>query len=177
MKSLILFFTKLTLEKKALLLLLTPILFVLLDIKLMLFALAVIIFIDFITGFNKSLHKAGIGLRHIFKSVFWKSLRSKGMRDTWRKSYEYGIGISVFALVESTILKIDPFMVMDRAYTITEFAVIIASLIEVYSIFENMEAVTGRNLLKKMLLFLPGKFSKMFGSEKEEENEIIKPKV
>jgi hypothetical protein len=84
------------------------------------------------------------------------------MRETWKKAYEYGIGIIVCAIFESMIFKMDPINVMDKKFSLTELAIMIASIIEVYSNYENMEAVSGRNIFKKMLGFLPESIQNIF---------------
>jgi hypothetical protein len=153
MKSVSLFFGSLNFTKWALLTL-TPVLTVILNIQSALAGLAIIIFIDMLTGMNKSLHKEGVKV-NFFKLEFWKSIHSSGMRETWRKTYEYGIGIIVFAVFESMVFKsIEGIQVAGYVFSITELAVITASVVEVYSVFENMEAVTGRNLLKRIVRFL-----------------------
>lgn len=154
MKSILLFFATLTLEKKTLLLILTPIFTVLLSIQSILLGLLFFIFLDLITGLRKSLYIKGTTFNP-FKISFWKTLTSSGMRETWRKGYEYGIGIIVFAVMESIVFKIGPIEAFNRKFSLTELAVVIACVIEIWSIFENMEAVSGNNLLKKVLHFVP----------------------
>ncbi len=50
--------------------------------------------------------------------------------------------------------------------TLTDIAINIAILIEVYSIFENMEKVSGRNLLKILIEFLKSSVSSVSGKLK-----------
>jgi hypothetical protein len=88
------------------------------------------------------------------------------MRLTWRKTYEYGIGILVFALFETLILKTDPIMIGSAAFSLTELAVVAATIIEIYSIFENMEGVSGNNLLKKLIILLPEPLRRVFQKSK-----------
>tara|TARA_R110000737_G_scaffold136991_1_gene167852 strand:+ start:1024 stop:1545 length:522 start_codon:yes stop_codon:yes gene_type:complete len=169
MKSLILFFGKLTLEKKTLLLTLTPILTVLLNTQSMLIGLALIIFIDLLTGIRKSHYKEGIKFTP-FTMKFWNVIKSKHLRSTWRKTYEYGMGIVVFAVFESMVLKLDSFTIGTAVFTLTELAVITAVLVEMYSIFENMEAVSGNNLLKRLSFLLPVQIRRLLlNKEKKEE--------
>ena len=160
MNSIKLFFTKLTLEKKASLLILTPILTILMNTRSMLIGLAIIILFDLITGIRKGLHKEKLSFNPL-KKYFWQKLHSRGMRLTWRKTYEYGIGILVFATFESMVLGLNPIVVGEFKMSLTEVAVAFASIIEIYSIFENMEAVSGRNMLKKLAVLLPGPFRKL----------------
>lgn len=151
--KLMLFFSRLTLEKKILLVSVTPILTVLLNIKNIALGLALIILIDFLTGVRKSLHIKKIKFNPL-KKEFWRCVKSDGMRKTWRKTYEYGIGIVVFALLESMILKLEPFTVLNMQFTLTELAVSVAAVVETYSVFENMEEVSGNNLLKTIIKVL-----------------------
>ena len=140
-----------TLEKKTLLLTLTPVITVLLNIQSILIGLAFIIFLDLLTGVRKSLHVQKININP-FKITFWAAVKSKGMRSTWRKTYEYGIGIIVFAVFESMIFKMEPMTIMNHKFSVTELAAVTASLVEIYSIFENMEAVSGSNILKTIIM-------------------------
>lgn len=161
MKSILLFFGALTIEKKSLLLTFTPILTVLLNAQAMLLGLALLVFIDLWTGVRKSLHAKGVSF-NILKKEFWQVVSSKGMRDTWRKTYEYGIGIIVFAVFESLVFKVEPIQLLNQTMSITEIAIVTASVVEVYSIFENMEAVSGKNILKKIMSLLPSKLIALF---------------
>tara|TARA_R110000772_G_scaffold62137_1_gene139625 strand:+ start:35751 stop:36344 length:594 start_codon:yes stop_codon:yes gene_type:complete len=154
MNSISLFFGKLTLEKKALIITLTPILTVLLNLKPMLLGLAMLILLDLLTGIRKSLHLKKLKFNP-FKKYFWQTMHSKGMRDTWRKTYEYGIGIITFIIFETMILKISPIALGNAVFTLSELAVVAATLVEIYSVFENMEAVSGRNMLKKVQFLFP----------------------
>jgi len=161
-------------RKKIFLLVLTPILTALLDVKLMLFGLAVIIFIDLLTGLNKSLQRLRIGFKP-WKAKFWGTLRSRGMRETWRKTYEYGIGICVFVVLDVFVLKGSSFQLLGMVFTLTELAITIACIVETYSIFENIEAVTGRNFFKKILIFSPKLGASL--ADKKEEDGTNKPSV
>tara|TARA_R110000822_G_scaffold227017_1_gene359626 strand:+ start:1206 stop:1721 length:516 start_codon:yes stop_codon:yes gene_type:complete len=152
MKSLSLFFKSLNITKWSLLTL-TPILTVILNTQSALTGLSIIILIDMITGIRKSLFAKGIKLNP-FNIVFWKGIESKGLRSTWRKTYEYGIGIIVFSVFESLVFKGQKINIFENIFSITEFAVITACVVEIYSVFENMEAVSGRNLLKKITSYL-----------------------
>lgn len=103
--------------------------------------------------------------------TFWSAVKSKGMRSTWRKTYEYGIGIIVFAVFESMIFKMEPMTIMNHKFSITELAAVTASLVEIYSIFENMESVSGSNILKKILSFLPSPIKKIISKDEPEDKE------
>ena len=56
---------------------------------------------------------------------------------------------------------------MGAIYSLSEIAVALACMVEIYSIYENMEAVSGNNLLKKLTFLLPKRVQKMFDSKVE----------
>ncbi len=81
------------------------------------------------------------------------------MRQTWTKNTQYLIGISMFIILDLLVLNQAIIVtVLKRPCTISELAIGVACGIEIYSSFENMEAVSGENLLKKMMWFFPKKF-------------------
>lgn len=158
--SSLLFFKKMS-GTKALLLTSSPILSLIMDIKSILISLLIIIFIDMITGIRKSFYINKISTNP-FKIKFWRSLNSSGIRSTWRKTYEYGIGIIVFTLLDKYVLHIGDFEFLNNKRNIVEITIAVACVIEVYSIFENMEAVSGNNLLKRLIGLLPERVKKLF---------------
>lgn len=171
MKSILLFFATLTLEKKALLLILTPTFAALLNIKSILLGLLIVILIDLVTGIKKSLYNKGVS-NSPFKKYFWQTLSSTGLRATWKKVSEYGIGILIFVIFETMILKLQPIQFIGQEFTLAGIAAVIAFIIEMWSIFENMEAVSGNNMLKRILNFLPKPIKNMFESlGKNKDNE------
>lgn len=147
MKSLSSFFMVLTFNKKALLIL-TPFLTVIMNSKEALIGLLILIVIDLMTGAYKSLHLKKIP-KNPFKLIFWKSIHSNGIRDTWTKGYEYGIGIIVIVIIESLIIPGAVGEVLQRKWSFAQLGIAVASMIELHSIFENMERVTNSNPLKK----------------------------
>lgn len=163
MKSLIMFFQKMN-WIKAFLLGLTPILATITNMENTLIALGIIVFIDTLTGIRKSLYENGLGF-NLFKYEFWQVLSSSGLRGAWRKAYEYTIGIIAFAVLDSLVLNGVEFTLLKKSFTIPELAATLACCIEIYSIYENMEAVSGRNLFKSSLSFLPKRMSEALGHE------------
>mgnify|MGYP003646808537 CR=1 FL=1 len=139
----------------------SPLLTLVMDMKSILTALLVIILFDMITGIRKSFYINKIS-SNPFKREFWRNLNSSGLRSTWRKTYEYGIGIIVFMTLDHYVLHIGEFEFINQKRNIVELAISVACVIEVYSIFENMEAVSGNNLLKKLIGLLPEKVKKIF---------------
>ncbi len=160
MKSVTIFFKKITLAKW-ILLMLSPVIAIIVNMKTMLIALGFIIFMDMITGIRKGLHQKGIPFNPL-KAIFWKNVQSAGLRSTWRKTYEYAIGIIVFAVLDGMVLGNIEVALFQKTYSLTQLAVVVACIIEVYSIHENMEAVSGNNLFKTLLKVLPKKISKLF---------------
>lgn len=171
MKSLTEFFSQLTLGKK-LSLLIVPIISILASMKVILLGLWLLIFIDLLTGIRKSLHNKKIKPNPL-KANFWKSIKSYMLRKTWQKTYEYSIGIITIIVLESLILGETNIEVMDKVFTISELSAIVPACVEVWSIFENFEAVSGNNMLKKAKKYLINKFIKQNDSNTEERKEDI----
>lgn len=157
------FFEKLTLGKK-LLMLAAPIITLLVSMKLVLLGLAILIIIDLLTGIRKSLHKNNIGFNP-FRKVFWGSIKSYLLRKTWRKTYEYGIGIIVIAVLESLIIGGTPITFLTKTFSLTELSIVIPALIEVWSIGENLEEVSGSNILKRLRPFMPKMLRAILGDK------------
>lgn len=164
MKSLILFFSELTIVKK-ILLVLTPILTVMLNSQSAIIGLALLILLDLLSGIRKDFFLKGI-TAYVWQKRFWKGVKSYGIRETWKKTYEYGIGIIVCSVFESMIFKMEPIDLMSKQFSLTELAIMVASIVEVYSNYENMEAVSGRNILKRMIQFLPKAIQDIFAKTK-----------
>lgn len=173
MNSISLFFSNLTKGKK-LALLLAPILTLLLSMKAILLGLFILIIIDLITGIVKSLKEQNIKA-NVSKKLFWKSIKSYLLRKTWKKAYEYGLGIIVIVVFETLVFGSTSILIMSKSFTISELAVIIPAIIEIWSIFENIEAVSKNNVLKKLTLFFPAPLRNLFKkakSIKEENNDV-----
>lgn len=116
--------------------------------------LALLIFLDLLSGIRKDFYLKKI-TAYVWQKAFWREVKSYGIRETWKKMYEYGIGIIVCSIFESMIFKIEPIALMDKEFSLTELSILVASVVEVYSNYENMEAVSGRNIFKKLIKFLP----------------------
>jgi hypothetical protein len=169
MKSILLFFNKLTLGKK-ILLGLSPLMTTIMNLNQLLFALLILVILDLITGIFKSLKLKNIKVR-LFKTSFWMEVNSSGFRATWIKSYQYCIGILAFIVLDAFVLKGRVFNIpIIGEYTIAQLAAINICAIEMWSVFENMEAVSGQNPLKKMLGILPRSVKGMF--ESKDENKL-----
>lgn len=160
MQSMIDFFCKMSNTKK-LVLLLTPILSTILSMKIILLGLILLLILDVLTGIRKSLHLRGIKF-NLLKKVFYLNVKSYLVRRTWRKAYEYGVGIIVVSIFESMIIGVTPIELLGKSFTLSELSVLVACSVEVWSVFENMEAVSGNNLLKKLKGLLPEKLANLF---------------
>ncbi len=165
MESVAAFFNKLTLGKKVLLLL-TPVISILVSMKIILLGLLLLIFIDLLTGIRKNLYQRSIKF-NLFKKVFWVSIKSYLLRKTWKKTYEYLFGIMTIIILETLILGETNVEVMNKVFTISELSAIIPACIEVWSIYENMEVVSGNNVLKKAKKYLLKKFLKSHDFDSE----------
>ena len=151
MNSLTLFFGRLTYAKK-IILLLTPLISILISMKAALLGLWFLIFIDLLTGIRKSHYKSKVPFNP-FKLSFWITIKSYLLRKTWRKTYEYALGIITIIVLESLILGETHVDIMSKTFTISELSVVVPACVEVWSIYENFEAVSGSNPLKKFTRF------------------------
>ena len=168
MKTTLAFFENLTLGKK-ILLLFTPIITILVSMKAALLGLVILLFIDLITGVRKSLHNSNVKI-NIFSRDFWMVIESNQLRKSWRKSYEYGIGILVVATLRTLILGEETIInIFSKEFSLIELAIVIPAIIEIWSIFENVEAVSGYNPLKKLFSLFPKSLQLLLGSKKEKE--------
>lgn len=161
MKSPIYLIKTMTTEKVVAMSSVSLILTTLLNMKQILLALSIIIIIDMLTGIRKSLFVKQVKA-NIFQKEFWHAINSSGLRATWRKTYEYAIGIIVFIVLDSLVLKSSNIELMGAGYTLSEIAIALACMVEIYSVYENMEAVSGNNLFKKVVNFLPAPIKNVF---------------
>jgi hypothetical protein len=132
--------------------------------KPLLFALIIIIFIDLLTGIRKSHYLSKIKFKP-WKKEFWKVIKSSELRKSWKKTTEYFIGIIVFIVLQMLVFKGLSVEAFGIDYSLAELAVVVACVVEVYSIYENMEAVSGNNLFKRVLNLLPTKIKDIFKSK------------
>ena len=121
-----------------------------------------------ITGIRKAHYTERVTFRP-HKKEFWKVIKSKELRKTWRKTMEYAIGITAFTILDTMVLGTTSIQMLGHNYSVAELAVTIACLVEVYSVYENMEAVSGNNLFKKILQFLPRAFKSAFRKGRNEK--------
>lgn len=140
------------------------------DILTALYAFVIITFLDTATRINAN--AVGKGLKfNPFKGYFWKEIKSDGMREMCRKIFgEYFYYLIIAFVVDYFIFK-KLFLVdfMGRQLTLPVIALYVFSAIEIWSIGENIEDSGGKNLIKRMLHFLPEKFQKIVQPENHEE--------
>lgn len=170
MHSLTVFFNNLTTGKKVLIAL-SPIITLIISMKAALIGLSILILLDLISGIYKTQHEWGI-IPNPFSILFWKSIKSYLLRNTWRKAYEYGMGIIVVVIFESLVLGQSSVSLLNKNFSLSELAVIIPSIIEVWSIFENLEAVSKNNFLKRLITLLPPKIQALFTGNKLKHEHI-----
>lgn len=97
------------------------------------------------------------------------NIQSTQLRKSWRKGYEYGIGILVIATLRALIFGKETLItIFSKEFSLIELSIIIPSIIEVWSIFENIEAVSGSNPLKKLFKLFPNSLQMLLGKKKDE---------
>lgn len=162
MRSLLAFLSNTTLAGKGVALSLSTLLAVLISMKAALVGLCILIFLDLITGIRANLHDWGISCNP-FKKLFWKSIKSYLLRKTWKKMYEYGIGIIVVAVLETLVFGSPASIsLMEKIFSLAELSTIVPAIVEVWSIFENLESVSKNNILKRILFLLPPRVRSLF---------------
>jgi len=161
MKKLLTFYNSTTVVGKGAILSLSTILAVLINMKAALLGLCILILFDLLTGIRANLHRRRISCNPL-KAGFWKSIKSYLLRRTWKKTYEYGIGILVIATFETFIFGSPmSIILMEKSFTLAEIATLVPALVEVWSIFENLEKVSKRNFLKKLITLMPARFQRL----------------
>lgn len=123
--------------KKGIILALTPLLTMIFSMGYALVGLAFLLALDLITGINKSLSSKDITFNP-FNKLFWLEFKSYGLRQSWKKSYEYAMGVIAFAILETYFMGLPRVNFMEGEYRITEIVVFGAGIIEAYSIYENL---------------------------------------
>ncbi len=164
MKSILLFFNKLTIGK-GLLLSFTPIIAMILSIETFLLALFLLLTLDLITGISKTLYQKKIKANP-FKKNFWAAIKSKGFRDTCKKTYQYLLFVVTFLIVDSLVFKGYLFTVpvLGKA-SLSEIGTAILCFVEMWSICENLEAISGINPIRKVTALLPRPLQTIFSKE------------
>jgi len=163
-ESLIKFFSTMN-DNKLVLLVLSPFLAILMTYTSAIYTLFTFILVDLYTGISKDLHQKNIHLS-LFKRntwVNWKAVTSSGFRKSWTKVREYVLGTLLIHLLEVNVLGFTQIALNENtSVSLTLMFIMVLAGTEVWSIFENLEAVSGRNKLKSLLTFLPEKIKEIF---------------
>jgi len=160
MHSFLTFFKNITLVKK-ILLLVSPVLSILITVQAAALGLFLLIFIDLLTGIRKNLHQNNISCNPL-KAQLYRSIKSYLLRQTLKKTYEYLFAIIALIVFESLVFGSMSILIFSKVFTFTELGILLCASIELWSIGENMEAVSGKNIFKKMMEFLPLSIQKLF---------------
>lgn len=154
---------------KAVSLLFTPILSVLISVHSGLFLLALVMTIDLITGVKKDMIVKNRRFK-LFKRSTWLFIESQGLRRTWRKSYEYVLGILIFAGLQSVWFESAIMTLFERPIFLVEIVIMVLFSIEVHSIFENLSVIRPESkfvkfvkpFIEKSNKYISDKISKLF---------------
>ena len=108
--------------------------------------LFIVVLLDLITGISKYFveNKIKFGFN---KKTFY-GIKSDLIRKTLMKVFEYFMFISSAIIIQHLIYDGDVITLNTKGFSITELALSITILVEIWSIFENVEKITNRNLLK-----------------------------
>lgn len=164
-QSVVRFFTNIS-EHKLYLIFIAPIISLFMTHETAIYTLLMFISIDLVTGIQKDLHIRKIPLSLLDKNTWvnWKAITSQGYRKTWIKIKEYGLGVMVIFFLETNVIGQTMVELNERAVTLTLVFIMLLAATEVWSIFENREAISERNMLKKLLGFLPEKIKLLFSN-------------
>lgn len=140
-----------------------PVTAVLFNVRVALLFLFFLILTDLFYGIKKSFKKKELSF-NIFKRHFWKVINSEGLRMTWRKATEYGLGIIVAAFVEGIFFPNFTINLLGSEFSILLFVIAVACIIEIYSIFENLNEINTENGINKIINFIK-KYFKAYVSD------------
>ena len=117
------------------------------DMRIPLFSLLAFMLLDLVTGVTKSYKK--VPKEEQGFSTLWNMVSSKGLRKTFTKSAEYMLVITMFFILEMFTFggPID-FTIPWLNYEtyLTDFVIVILTIIELKSIDENMKEITGNSI-------------------------------
>ncbi len=125
-------------QSKPIIILLAPVISVIVSLKLSLLLLTILVTLDFIYGVKKYCKESGSELK-MFKLSTWTAIKSRGLRATFNKVTEYGIGILVVAFFQAIWFpNYQPLSYIGIEGGLTTVVVLFASLVEAWSLVENM---------------------------------------
>lgn len=155
-------------QNKPIVTLVAPVIAVILELKLAILLLAILVTIDFIYGVKKYCKEEGVSL-NLTQPKTWKALKSKGFRNTYNKVSEYGLGILIAAFFQALWFPIfQPLSYIGVVGGITNVVVLVACLVESWSIVENMLVVKPNSrFLRKMRAILESMNRKFKGKLEE----------
>jgi len=133
--------------------LLAPVGAVLFSVQAALIFLAMLIIVDLYYGIRKSFKEKELPFNP-FKRSFWKNITSQGLRQSWKKATEYGLGIVVTAFCQALFFPTFTITVLGGTFTILLFVIMCACLIEIYSIFENINTINPDNGINRIAKFI-----------------------
>jgi len=143
------FFVNSTLFQKAIFFA-SPMLVFLVETGEVLFSLFILMVVDFSSGIVKGIYSD----RTI--SIFQR-IKSRLLRRSVKKVYEYFLCIFLIILFEAHVLGKIEVNFIGQSNFLSKWVIILCCLIEAWSIVENINLVTGGNLVKKILSLLPNK--------------------
>ena len=114
---------------------------------------------DLLTGFLKSLVKKGVPLWAVYTIDYWETIASSRLRESLRKGLVYIVAIMCFSVFELMVLgkdmQIDA-LLLNEELSATRATVILAAMIELWSIGENLTVIFKRNIFLVLLgIILP----------------------
>jgi len=115
-----------------------------------LFSLFILMITDFASGIVKGIYSD----RTI--SIIQR-IKSRLLRRSVKKVYEYFLCIFLIILFEAHVLGKIEVNFIGQSNFLSKWVIILCCLIEAWSIVENINLVTGGNLVKKILSLLPNK--------------------
>lgn len=136
---------------------LAPIGAALLSVQLALIFLLGLILLDLYYGIRKTFKTENIPFNPR-KRIFWQTVRSDGLRRSWKKAIEYGVGILVTACFQAIFFPAFTVTILGGTFTILLFVILVACLIEAYSIFENINKINPDNGIQRIIRFINTNF-------------------
>ena len=119
------------------------------NIQLALIFLSFLLLIDLYYGIKKSFKTKGIDFDPR-KRIFYKTIKSKGLRSSWLKASQYGLGIVISTFFQVLFFPNFEISIFGGTFDIITFIIMIACSIEIYSIFENMNVIYEDNRISKV---------------------------
>jgi len=152
MESIINFFKTIN-YKKALVLILGPLLLMWQSMEKMFVSLIVLITIDMIMGIRVYLKDNKVNLT-VLRPSTWKHIQSSGLKRTSSKAKDYFLVIAATYAINAHVLK-KPIIIYN--YSAQEIVLITLAIIELWSIGENFRKLRGYNIFDYVIGFIKDK--------------------